>query len=96
MSKRFREWLTRKWSRDLDARQLAEGYRVTFSTLHGQLVLQHLLDSVYCQVYEGNDSFLAGQHIGARRVVHTILLNIDVGEHPEKYDVTIEDMNHAR
>ena len=88
MTKRFRDWLSRKWSRQPDS-TLPEAYRVTFSTLDGQRVLQHLLDSVYCTCYEGTDAVGLAQHEGARRVVHEILVNVDLGEQPQKYDTHI-------
>ena len=48
MTKLFKAWLGQKWRRRTDP-QLAQAYQVTFSTAQGQLVLQHLLDEVYCQ-----------------------------------------------
>ena len=88
MTRRFLEWMFHKWQ-GADA-QLVESYRVTFSGEHGTRVLQHLLDSVYCTIYEGNDPNEAVAHNARRSVVHEILANIDIAEHPERYRVSVE------
>jgi len=51
----------------------------------GQLVLQDLLDGVYCTVYEGIEPQAAVILNARRAVVQEILMNIDHGEHPDKY-----------
>ena len=88
MTKRIRDWLTRKWSRHPDS-TLPDAYRGTFASFDGQRVLQHLLDSVYCKCYEGDDPTELAAHNGARRVVHEILQNIDYAEQPQKYEVQV-------
>lgn len=87
----FTRWLSRKWDRLPDA-ALAESYRATFGTLHGQRVLQHLIDGAYATVYEGNDPVELAHHNGRRSFMHEVLHNIDIGEHPEKYrdEITTE------
>ncbi len=89
-------WLSRKWQ--APDPHLLESYRATFTTLHGQLVLQHLLDSVYCQVYEGTDPVAMALHAGRRSVIHELLENLDTAENPDKYVVRTEADNglHAR
>lgn len=85
---RFTEWLTRKWDRSPQP-LLAQDYQVCFSTPHGQRVLTHLLDQVYCQIYEGTDPIAAATHNGRRSLVHEILENLDVAENPNKYNVPL-------
>jgi hypothetical protein len=79
--------------------ELVRAYHATFASPQGQLVLQHLLDTVYFSVYEGKDHHEAAVHNARRSVVHEILLNIDIGEHPEKYVSTVstkaEEIEHA-
>lgn len=87
--RRFTEWLSQKWGRKEDA-NLAESYRATFDTFHGRLVLKHLLDNVYCTVYEGKDPIEMAVHDGRRSVIHEILEALDLAEHPEKYQVKTE------
>ena len=91
---RFREWLSRKWSRQLDA-GLTESYRVVFSGLHGERVLEHLITSVYATVYEGKDSLELAAHNGRRSVVQEILEVIDRAEHPQRYEITTEGVTHG-
>lgn len=85
-------WLSRKWQRQEDT--LAEDYRMTFGSLHGQKVLQHLLDEIYCRCYEGTDGNGALIHNARRSVVQEILENIDQAERPDKYLTKTED-THA-
>jgi hypothetical protein len=84
MTRRLLQWLTRKWQRGHDPK-LAQAYQVTFSTIYGQQVLQHLMDNIYCTVYEGKDLMDLAYHNGRRSVIHEILDNLDVAEHPERY-----------
>ena len=83
---RFAEWLIRKWDRSPQP-QLAQDYQLTFSTPSGSRVLTHLLDQVYCQIYEGSDPLAMAMHNGRRSLVHEILENIDLAEQPDKYQV---------
>jgi hypothetical protein len=94
-------WLQNKWrppveTGDQAERAIAFAYHATFGSLHGQIVLQHLMDNVYCTVYEGNDSILATAHNARRSVVHEILVRIDQGEHPLKYEVQMETEDGSR
>lgn len=91
MLTRVAEWLGYKW-RTHDP-QLLEAYRATFSSQQGRRVLQHLLDSTYCVVYEGTDPLAAVAHNARRSVVHEILMNIDAAEHPQKYIAEVERQN---
>ena len=77
-------WLARMWQQRKPA-DLLSAYQVTFSTLHGSLVLQDLLDNVYCTVYEGIDPTAALAHNARRSVVHEILENLDRARQPNKY-----------
>lgn len=84
-----KNWLTRLWQPTIP--ETLEAYSVTFSTYHGQLVLQHLMDSVYCQVYTGTDPNAALVHNARRTVVHEILENIDTARNPQKYQMKVEE-----
>lgn len=90
---RFKDWLSRKWTRQLDP-GLMQAYQLTFSSLHGRLVLQHLLDEVYCQTCPVNDPIALATHNGRRSVVQELLENIDVAESPGKYTPR-EELTHA-
>ena len=82
--RRIQEWLPRKW-RMRNVEHLSMAYAVTFSTEQGRLVLQDLMDSVYCTIYEGTDPIGVAHHNGQRSVVQMILENIDLGQQPAKY-----------
>ena len=85
---RFAHWFTQKWRSDAPE-QLLEDYRLTFSSLHGQRVLQHLLDNVYCQICHSNDPEDLAAHNGRRSVVQEILENVDRAERPTRYRVEV-------
>ena len=78
---RFTAWMTQKWARRLDP-GLVQAYQVTFNSLHGRAVLQHLLDEIYCQVCLSKDPIDLSTHNARRSVVHEILENIDMADHP--------------
>jgi hypothetical protein len=96
MTLTLRAWLKRKWVLATDP-TLVRAYHVTFASLDGQRVLQHLLDNVYFKVYEGTDPVVALVHNARRSVIQDILENIDVGENPAKYNVPVqvEENGHA-
>jgi hypothetical protein len=77
-------WLPRKWQ-PVVPESVLRAYQVAFSTAEGQVVLQHLIDQVYCQVYTGHDPVELSMHNGRRSVVQEILENIDKAEQPGKY-----------
>lgn len=89
MTRRFLRWLGYKWRQPAQA-QLVRSYHATFSTPDGQLVLQDLLDKVYCLIYEGTDVQQAVILNARRSVVQEILENIDLGEHPSKYVIPVQ------
>ena len=93
MTRTMRAWLPSKWRRRLDP-GLGQAYQVTFSSLQGRQVLQHLLDEVYCQTCPVNDPIALATHNGRRTLVQEILENIDIAEQPEKY-TTREELTHA-
>ncbi len=93
LKSRFADWLGSKWRKRLDA-HLAQSYQVTFSSLQGREVLQHLMDEVYCQVCPVNDPIALATHNGRRSVVQEILEAIDIGEQPDKYSPR-EETTHA-
>ena len=68
-----------------------KAYQTTFTgSPSGQLVLQHLMDNIYCTVYEGTDVQAALVHNARRGVIHEILQNIDAAERPDKYNIRVE------
>lgn len=82
----LRRWFKQlKWVGATD--ELAASYTRAFHNVDGQRVLQHLLDSVYCTVYEGVDPQGAFAHNARRSVIQEILENIDRGENPDRYVV---------
>jgi hypothetical protein len=87
-----KKWLPTKWrtQRDITQTQLEQAVFVCFSSFHGQLVLHHLLDSVYCTVYTGTDHCSAADLNARRSVVQELLELYDRGEHPLKYKTVIE------
>lgn len=89
MMTRLRDWLGRKWQRRPDP-GLLEAYRATFASMAGQMVMQHLMDGVYCKIYEGKDPIEGAHHNGRRSVVQEILENIDMAENPAKYKTEVE------
>ena len=84
MFERFIEWLGVKWQARAPS-ELVNAYHAAFMSAPGRLVLQDLLDSVYCTIYEGNDPVTLAAHNGRRSVVHEILENIDIAENPDRY-----------
>ena len=82
-------WLGMKW-RPRATQSMLGAYQVTFSTPHGQLVLQDLMDTIYCTVYEGTDPYGAVAHNAQRSVVQGILENIDRAQNPAKYIVHVD------
>ena len=92
MTKRFLQWLDRKWQ-PVEPSGLREAYQVTFSTLYGQQVLQHLIDQSYATICESNHPIDLAAHNARRSVVHDILINIDVASQPDKY-TTPQEIPH--
>ena len=89
-------WMKHRWMVYTHP-ELLRAYEVTFNSLHGQMVLQHLLDSVYCDVSSTTSPEDALVHNARRSVVQEILENLDAAEHPQKYNVTVqtEEKAHA-
>jgi hypothetical protein len=77
-------WLSRKWQ-PVVTEEVLRAYQITFSTPEGQVVLQHLMDAVYCQIYTGHDPVELAMQNGRRSVVHELLENIDKAANPGKY-----------
>jgi hypothetical protein len=88
MTFRFKTWLANKWH-GVDS-DLVNSYLSTFNAPHGQRVLQHLLDSVYCTIYEGSDPIALAVHNGRRSVIHEILENIEIAENPARHAVSVQ------
>lgn len=88
-SQSFAEWLRHPW-RIQESKDLLDAYNITFSGLHGQRVLQHILDNVYTTVYIGTDPVELAYHNARRSVVQDILQMLDRARAPEKYKIKIE------
>jgi hypothetical protein len=84
-------WRNSRWKKQQDDAQLLEAYRETFATDFGKIVLNHLLGSIYCSTYEGNDPTLALVHNARRGVIEEILQNIDAAEHPGQGDIKVDE-----
>ena len=95
MTRRFSQWLNRKWHR-AEGAELLHAYQVTFSTPHGQLVLQHLLNEIYCQTCPTLEPIALAAHNGRRSVVQEILENIDTAESPVRFPHEQEPHEFAR
>lgn len=91
--RQFRHWLKIKWQRQ-NPDELRQAYQITFGGLHGQVVLQHLMDTIYCQVYEGTDAQAALVFNARRSVVHEILYNVDMANRPDHYTIP-EGVTHG-
>jgi hypothetical protein len=89
MIKAVQDWFSRMWQPVVP--ETTRAYDVTFQSYHGQLVLQHLMDNVYCTVYSGTDPNAALVHNARRTVVHEILENIDMARNPQKYQFKYEE-----
>jgi len=95
MTARLAKWFQQKWRRAPGA-EVLKAYQVTFSTLHGQMVLQHLLDEVYCQTCPSTNPNDVLIHNARRTVIQEILENIDTAENPGKYETpTVEGAAHG-
>mgnify|MGYP006955653357 CR=1 FL=1 len=81
------EWMKWKWGTSDSS--LLQSYNATFNSLHGQRVLNHLLDNIYCTVYEGSNPNECLMHNARRSVVQEILETLDHAEHPRKYDTSV-------
>lgn len=86
-------WLARRWHR-APSEEVIHAYQVTFSTLHGQLVLQHLLNEIYCQTCPLNDPIALATHNGRRSVIHEILENLEQAESPVRFPHE-QEMTHV-
>ena len=84
MTARLIQWLGYKWML-WGQGSVMKAYQLTFSTPEGRIVLQHLIDGIYCQVCHSKDPLDLASHNGARAVIHGILEKIDMAEHPDKY-----------
>ena len=84
MTRRFTDWLSRKWRRQ-PAPELGRAYFLTFQTPHGQMVLQDWLDEIYCQTCPVNDPLALAEHNGQRKFVQRVLEAIDQHAEPDKY-----------
>ena len=91
----IQRWLTTKWRLVYNGDEVVQAYGGVFGSPAGQVVLQHLIDNIYCQVVETNDAITLATHNGRRSVVHEILTNIDLAQNRGKYNIAarIESVN---
>ena len=97
MTTRFTTWLSRKWRRQ-PAPDLLHAYVVTFSSVHGQMVLQDWMDEIYCQTCQVNDPLALAEHNGQRKFLQRVLEAIDQGTDPDKYaspELSHQEMTHG-
>lgn len=85
----IKRWLQVRWMPRIDSHTI-DAYGVVFGSAQGRLVLQHLLDTVYCTVYEGNDPIACAAHNAQRALVQAMLENIDKAQNPAKYEIFVE------
>ena len=93
-TKRFRRWTVNKW-RGVDEGMLIS-YQATFENTHGDRVLQHLLDSIYCTICTSNDPYELAAHNARRAVVHEILINLQHVETLQKQVPVNKEKEDAR
>jgi hypothetical protein len=67
---------------------LLDAYRLTFRTPQGEMVLGHLLESIYCTAYLGTDAIEAATLIGRRLLIQEILENIEHAERGTPHEPT--------
>lgn len=89
MLRSLTNWYMRRRQRIPDA-ELIRAYQATFGIGQGQVVLQHLMDTIYCQVYDGDNPVEAYAVNAKRQVVHEILILMDM-EIPSDQPPTIEE-----
>lgn len=90
MRRSIREWLKHPW-REQVPKDLLDAYNITFSGYHGEKVLQHLLDNVYCTVYIGTDPIELASHNARRSVVQDVLQILDQARDPVKYRIEVDN-----
>lgn len=88
MTTRLKRWLGQMWQRP--DYKLIESYRVTYSGIHGELVMQDMLDNIYFTVCSSNKLEDLIAHNEKRKVVHEILKSIDIATRPQKYTTTVD------
>jgi hypothetical protein len=95
MKDTIKNWFLAKWS---DQPALAHDYQITFGSASGQRVMAHMMDNVYCTIYEGTDPIAAAMHAGRRSVVHEMLEILDAVENPRKarFNPPTENSNGLR
>lgn len=84
MTSSMKKWLGRLWRIDADEQARQRAYLI-FLSPEGELVLNDLLDNVYCQVIPNPDPLEALALEARRTVVHEILENVDRAKNPMKY-----------
>lgn len=92
MTRRFTEWLGRKWRRE-PSPDLLNAYLYTFNTPHGQMVLNDWLDEIYCQTCPVNDPLALAEHNGQRKFIQRIMEAIDQAQAPNKYTYKEESIH---
>jgi hypothetical protein len=76
-------WLLQKWQPPRE--DIATHVRIMFASISGQIVKQHLMDSIYCTTTDNTDP-QAAVILNARRSVIQELLELeDRNANPNKY-----------
>jgi hypothetical protein len=68
-------WCARRGCVPLPPQSIQHAYQRLFASPDGQVVMQHLLDNIFCTVYEGSEPDGAVIHNARRAVVLEILQN---------------------
>jgi hypothetical protein len=68
-------WFSRRGCVPLPPQSILYAYQRLFATPDGQVVMQHLLDNIFCTVYEGSEPDGAVIQNARRAVVLEILQN---------------------
>ena len=85
MTTTIKSWLKTLWTPPKTHKDILLAYSMTFRTPFGAIVLEHLMDEVYCTICPEDSPTALAEHNGRRSVVDEILRNIDTAESPNKY-----------
>jgi hypothetical protein len=74
----FKKWLTARFSPQRDE-SILEAYRIIFNSPHGEILLNHWMDDVYCTVLpETATDIELATHNGRRSFIDDILRRLEM------------------
>ena len=88
--KTFLNWIKSRYGRRAEEKELLNAFEVTFSSVHGQLVIDYLIGTYYAATCNDYDGIKLAGHNGMRFVVQDILDKIDMAKNPSRYEVKVE------